>query len=80
MTTTTTDGRVLTEWRTIPEFPLYQITPDGDVRNRRTHKLLREWQNTTTGAYSYTLSRIDGRTTNRNWQTLVRQAWPENSA
>lgn len=75
----TADGRDLTqaEWRTVPGFPAYQITPDGDVRNRRTGKLLRESRNPTTGAWSYTLWRPDGTKTSRNYQTLTRDAYPE---
>lgn len=81
MTTQTPDGRVLTEWRTIPEFPKYQITPDGDVRNERTGRLVKEHQNHVTGAYAYTLRKLmpDGRLKNysRNYVSLVRDAWPE---
>jgi hypothetical protein len=79
--TTTTDGRTLTEWRTIPEFPKYEITPDGDVRHWRTERLLSEWQNQTTGAWSYSLRKdmSDGtvRKCNRNYRTLVASAYPE---
>jgi len=80
--TVTADGRDLSEveWRTIPGFPSYQITPDGDVRNRRTGRLLRESQNPTTGAYSYTLWRTDGTKTSRHYTSLLRDAYPEVSA
>ena len=81
MTTQTPDGRTLTEWRTIPEFPKYQITPDGDVRNERTGRLVKEHQNRITGAYAYTLRKLmpDGRLKNysRNYVSLVRDAWGE---
>jgi len=83
MTTQTADGRDLTAavWRTIPEFPKYQITPDGDIRNRRTGKLLTEVENKTTGAYAYTLRKQlpGGRLKNytRNYQSLIRDAYPE---
>ena len=84
MTTKTADGRELTTWRTIPEFPKYQITPDGDVRNRRTGKLVNEWQNKTTGNWSYALRKQlpDGRLRNynRNYASLVRQTYPEAGA
>lgn len=76
----TADGRDLTHatWRTVPGFPAYQITPDGDVRNRRTGKLLRESRNPTTpGTYFYTLWRPDGTKTSRNYLTLTRDAYPE---
>ena len=80
--TRTADGRDLSEagWRTIPGFPSYQITPDGDVRNRRTRRLLRESENPTTGAWSYTLWRPDGAKTSRNYASLLRDAYPEVSA
>ena len=82
--TRTADGRELTTWRTIPEFPKYQITPDGDIRNRRTGKLVNEWQNKTTGTWSYALRKQlpDGRLRNynRNYTSLVRQAYPEAGA
>ena len=80
--TRTADGRDLSEsvWRTIPGFPAYQITPDGDVRNRRTRRLLRESENPTTGAWSYTLWRPDGAKTSRNYASLLRDAYPEASA
>lgn len=81
MTTQTADGRVLAEWRMIPEFPIYEITPDGDVRNARTGRLVKEWENKTTGAWSYTLRKQmpDGRLVNRNrnYVSLVRDAWGE---
>jgi len=79
--TTTPDGRALTEWRTIPGLPKYEITPDGDVRNRDNGKLLTEWQNKTTRAWSYSLRQDlpDGtvRKCNRNYRTLVAAAYPE---
>jgi hypothetical protein len=77
----TADHRALTVWRRLPEFPKYQITPDGDIRNIRTGRLLAEVQNKTTGAYSYTLRKAmpDGRLKNytRNYRTLVQSAYPE---
>lgn len=79
MTTQTADGRDLTaaEWRTIPGFPAYEITPDGDIRNRQTGRLLRESENHKTGAWSYTLWRTNGTKTSRNYASLVRDAWGE---
>lgn len=79
----TPDGRDLaaTEWRTIPEFPKYQMTPDGDVRNRHTSKLLSDAQNQRTGAWYYTLWKDmpDGRkkSTTRNYQSLLTATYPE---
>lgn len=81
MTTQTPDGRALTDWRTIPEFPKYQITPDGDIRNIRTGRLVKEVLNKGNGSWAYTLRKQmpDGRLKNytRNYVSLVRDAWPE---
>lgn len=65
------------EWRTLPEFPKYEITSDGDVRNKWTKKKLNEVENKRTGAYSYSLRREDGRSTCRNFWGLVYSAYPE---
>ncbi|ALY08672.1 HNH endonuclease domain protein [Arthrobacter phage CapnMurica] len=64
-------------WRTLPEFPDYEITSDGDVRNRDTWYVLKEVQNKNTGAWSYSLRRPDGRSTQRNFWSLIYSAWPE---
>jgi hypothetical protein len=75
----TADGRNLAkeEWRVIPEFPKYEITSDGDVRNRETWHVLSEIQNKGTGAYFYCLWTEDGKTCSRNFQNLVYAAYPE---
>lgn len=77
--TVTADGRDLThaEWRRIPGFPKYQITPDGDVRNTRTGRLVNEWFNKTTGTWAYSLWRGDGTKTNRTYQALLAATYPE---
>ena len=77
MTIMTADGRILgaEDFRRIPGFRKYSISRDGDVRNIRTGKLLKEGCNPTTGAYSYTLWRDDGGKTNRNYEGLVQAAW-----
>jgi hypothetical protein len=62
-------------WRTIPGFRKYKITRDGDVKNVRTGKLLKESQNPTTGAYHYTLHKDGGGKTSRNFQSLIDLAW-----
>lgn len=82
MPTITADGRDITDavWRTIPGFRKYQITPDGDVRNRRTGRLLNEWHNPATDKWAYTLFRDDGTHTSRNYASLVTDAYPEDSA
>jgi len=64
------------EWRKLPEFPNYEITSDGDVRNRWTKKKLKELQNKNTGAWAYSLRYPDGTTTQRNFWGLIYSAWP----
>lgn len=65
-------------WRTLPEFPLYEITEDGDVRNRDTLRTLREVHNKTTGAYYYCLRKTrDSSTYCRNFWGLIYSAYPE---
>jgi hypothetical protein len=77
--TVTPDGRDLSkeEWQMIPGFSRYEITPDGDVRNIRTGKLLTELENKTTGAFAYSLYKDDGMNTHRTYQSLVYLAYPE---
>ncbi|QFG14444.1 HNH endonuclease [Arthrobacter phage Sloopyjoe] len=65
------------EWRTLPEFPKYEITSDGDVRNKWTKKQLNEVENKRTGAYSYSLRREDGSSTCRAYEGLIYSAFPE---
>jgi len=67
----------MSEWRTLPEFPDYEITEDGDVRNRWSFKKLKEHQNKNTGAWSYSLRRKDKTSTQRNFWSLIYSAWPE---
>lgn len=65
------------EWRVLPEFPKYEITDDGDVRNRETKKKLNEIQNKRTGAWSYCLRYANGKNTHRAYEGLIHSAWPE---
>jgi hypothetical protein len=67
----------MSEWRTLPEFPKYEITSDGDVRNKWTKKKLKEIENKRTGAWHYSLRKEDGRSTCRNFWGLVYSAYPE---
>lgn len=67
----------MSEWRTLPEFPDYEITSDGDVRNRWSHRKLKETQNKNTGAWSYSLRRKDKTSTQRAFWGLIYSAWPE---
>ena len=78
METTTADGRDLSkeEFRVIPEFPKYEITRDGDVRNIRTGKLILETEQRT-GKFYYCLYKEDGRSTHKQWERLVWAAYPE---
>lgn len=64
-------------YRTLPEFPDYEITSEGDVRNRWTKRKINETQNKNTGAWSYSLRRKDKTSTQRNFWGLVYSAWPE---
>jgi hypothetical protein len=70
MTITTTD-----EFRPIPGFKKYQISRDGDVRNARTGKALRESLDMSNGSYKYTLAKDGGGHTSRNYRGLVELAW-----
>lgn len=63
-------------WRTVEEFPTYQINSDGDIRNRRTRRILEETQDKHTGCYFYSLHK-DGKTYSRNYKKLMYKAWPE---
>lgn len=75
----TTDGRDLSreEWRRIPGFPVYEITEDGDVRNRRSGRIIQEIENKTTGAYFYSVRDKEGKARNRSYQSLVKLAFGE---
>ena len=70
MTITTAD-----EFRTIPGFRKYEVSRDGDVRNARTGKLLRESLDQSTGSNKYTLDKDGGGHTSRNYRGLVEAAW-----
>ena len=65
------------EWRTLPEFPNYEITEDGDVRNKWTYRVLKEIENKRTGAWHYSLRRPDGTSTSRGFWSLIYSAYPE---
>jgi hypothetical protein len=65
------------EWRTLPEFMNYEITADGDLRNKWTLKKLNETENKKTGVWAYSLRFNDGRSTHRNFWGLVYSAFPE---
>ncbi|ALY09325.1 HNH endonuclease [Arthrobacter phage Jasmine] len=66
------------EYRTIPEFPIYEITSDGDVRHREKRTILKEIENKVTGAWFYSLHKKDEkRRYSRHYQGLIYQAWPE---
>ncbi|USL89135.1 HNH endonuclease [Arthrobacter phage Casserole] len=64
-------------WRVIPDFPIYEITSDGDVRNRETWLVLKELQNNKTGAWFYSLHKSDGTRYSRSYERLMYSAWPE---
>jgi hypothetical protein len=65
-------------WRVLPEFPMYEITEQGDIRNRDTLKVLKEVENPSTGAFYYCLrKRKVSSTYCRNFWGLVYSAFPE---
>lgn len=33
------------EWRTIPEYPKYEASSNGDIRNKRTGKIVKQFKN-----------------------------------
>lgn len=74
----TSDGRDITHagWRTIPTFPKYEMTVDGDIRNRQTHKLLTETENNR-GAWYYSLWGNDGKCYKRAYGPLHKLTFPE---
>lgn len=80
----TDDGRDLSEeeWRTIPDFPKYQITSDGDLRHGTSHRILKESSNSD-GVYYYTLFKDSARSWEsptsfkRVYTKLLYNAWPE---
>lgn len=65
------------EWRVIPDFPKYEVTDEGDVRNRETKVELVETENKRNGNYAYSLRRADGRHSTRSYQSLIYNAFPE---
>lgn len=72
------DGRDLSgeEWRVLPEFPNYEITADGDVRNKRTQRILKEQDNARSGWY-YTLYLSPTKYHARGFWGLIYSAFPE---
>lgn len=78
----TKDGRNLSqeEWRKIPEFPMYRVTADGDVRKIETGRLLVEQENAH-GSYFYRVSKLmpNGaiKWFSRHYTRLVWDAFPE---
>ncbi|UQS94754.1 HNH endonuclease [Arthrobacter phage Zeina] len=65
------------EYRRLPEFPKYEISADGVLRNWWTKKKLKKIQNKRTGAYSYGIHTEAGKSTHRNPDKLLWSAWPE---
>lgn len=67
-------------WRILPEFPKYEITSDGDIRNRLSGKQIFEHYNKKTGVWVYALHRGAGRSgtkTSRSMWGLIYSAFPE---
>ena len=66
------------EWRTIPEFPLYEVTSDGDVRHKENRTLLKEIENKIVGNYFYSLHKTgEKKRFSRSYERLMYSAWPE---
>jgi len=74
----TADGRDLSkeEWRTIPGFTNYQITSDGDIRNRYTFYVLSEMMSRS-GSFYYTIKGDDGKVKSRDYTGFLYLAYPE---
>lgn len=65
------------EWRVIPDFPKYEINSDGDVRNVRTKRVLRETEKKD-GTFYYSLNQNTyGPKIKRSYERLLYSAWPE---
>lgn len=64
-------------WRALPEFPNYEITQDGDVRNKDTRSPISETLNKTTGSYYYALRKRNGDVCSRHYWGLIYSAYPE---
>lgn len=63
-------------WRVIPNFKRYEITEDGDVRNRKTKLRLKE-VSIKGGYFAYNLYANDGKMVQRSFWGLVYSAYPE---
>lgn len=73
----TPDGRNVSKetWVTIRDFPMYEVTIGGDVRNEETHEVLSEVVGTAGNTY-YVLWR-NGKSYSRSWKNLVYPNFPE---
>lgn len=73
----TPDGRDVSGdiWKTLKEFPNYQVNISGDVRHIRTQTVLLETVNHN-GIPSYSLSK-GNKTISRSWKGLVYATFPE---
>lgn len=73
----TPDGRFVAKetWKVIQDFPMYEVTIGGDVRNAESHEVLAEVVGTAGNTY-YVLWR-DGKSYSRSWKNLVYPNFPE---
>jgi hypothetical protein len=62
------------QWRTIPEFPMYEISDRGSIYNTRSRQLMRVSQNNF-GHMKITLTDIDSRRYTRSVALLVAEAF-----
>jgi hypothetical protein len=73
----TPDGRDVSgeTWKTLKEFPNYQVTIGGDVRHRESHTVLLESVNRN-GIAFYSLYK-NKKSVSRNWKSLVYTTFSE---
>lgn len=63
-------------WRTIEEFPNYEVSDLGNVRNKKTHRVLKTA--TVNSGYYVVALRKDNHTSNKSVHRLVAKAWVSN--
>lgn len=66
-------GMIQFEWRTLPEFPEYEVTSLGDIRRKKTKQ--QHAVNLTGTTETVQLSK-DGKRYHRTLTSLVKQAFP----
>lgn len=59
-------------WKQIPEYPLYEASDEGEIRDAKTHRLLHQCN---TEGYLYVNLSIDGNSIGRTVHQLVALAF-----